>query len=260
MSKKIRYIPGAVLCAALPLLFFSFYGSGGAPSAAPIAQERRQPDLPVVDYDNEISKPKDKPRKEKDDRFKGQGNADRRKPISQLPDGIEILPTAGHWWVGLSALPTDQSNVVIRGYIASRAAHLSDDRTGIYSEFEVQVAEVFKDTSSAITAGTALTVNRAGGSVRFTSGKIQTYGITHQDMPRPGRQYVLFLQKTAAGDLLILTGYELTNERVQPLDGEDTDDSRSALPFAKYRGKDTESFLQEVRDAAARPVTGGARP
>jgi hypothetical protein len=85
MSKATRYIPGAVLFAALPLLFFSFYGTGGAPSAAPFAQERRQPDLPVVDYEKEISKPKDKARKEKGDRFSEREIKGGQRPIEKLP-------------------------------------------------------------------------------------------------------------------------------------------------------------------------------
>jgi hypothetical protein len=212
-----------------------------------------------VDYEKEISEPKDKARKEKGERFNGQGGIN-GKAIEKLPDNFETLPTTGHWWIGLSALPVDQSDVVLRGTITSREAHLSDDRTGIYSEFLVQVAEIFKDTSKAILAGTPLTVNRVGGSVHFASGRIQRYAISRQDMPRTGHQYVLFLRKTAAGDLLILTGYELSYGRVSPLDGEDTYDPRSTMAFAKYRGKNAETLLQEVRNAAARPVTGGARP
>ena len=257
MPKKSGYV--ALVLAALPLMFFPLCETRGASSAATFAQEGRQPDLPIVDYEKEISTPKDKARKEKGERFNGQGGINGRA-IEKLPDNVETLPTTAHWWIGLSALPVDRSDVVIRGTITSREAHLSDDRTGIYSEFLVQVAEIFKDISKAIIAGTPLTVNRVGGSVRFASGKIQRYAISRQDMPRPGHQYVLFLRKTAAGDLLILTGYELSYGRVSPLDGEDTYDPRSTMPFAKYRGKEAESFLQEVRNAAALPVTGDARP
>jgi hypothetical protein len=249
IAGAVGYIAGAVVLVTLPLLFFPFYRTRGAPSPTTCAQETRQPDLPIVDYEKEISRPKDKARKEKGERFNGQGNFDGRRAIAQLPDNVVILPTITHWWVGLSALPVDRSDVVIRGYIVSREAHLSDDRSGIYSEFEVQVSEIFKDTSKAIVTGTPLTVNRSGGNVRFASGKIQSYAISRQDMPRSGYHYVLFLRRTALGDLLILTGYELSYDQVRPLDGEDTDDPRSTLPFAKYRGKDTESFLQEVRSA-----------
>jgi len=260
MPKKSGYIAGAVVLAALSLMVVFLSGTRGASSELTFAQQTPQSDLPIVDYEQEISKPKDKARKQKGERFNGQGNFDRRRAIAQLPEGFEIGPTITHWWIGLSALPADQSDVVIRGTITSREAHLSDDRTGIYSEFLVQVAEVFKEGTGTIIAGTPLTVTRVGGSVRFASGKIQTYMILRQDMPRSGHQYVLFLKKTATGDLVILTGYELSFGQVQPLDGEETDDPRSTLPFAKYRGKDAERFLQEVRDAAARPVTGGARP
>lgn len=260
MPNKPRYFAGAVVLAALPLLFFSFYRTRGAPSAPTYAQDKRQPDLPEVDYEKEISKPKDKARKEKGERFKGQGNYDRRKAIAQLPDGYEVAPTTSHWWIGLSALPVDRSDVVIRGTITIRDAHLSDDRTGIYSEFLVQVAEIFKDGTGTIVAGTPLTVNRSGGNVRFASGKIQKYRVFGQDMPSPGHEYVLFLRRTADGDLLILTGYELSYGYVHPLDGEETQDPRSALPFAKYRGKEATIFLQELRDAAANSSNGGARP
>ena len=238
------------MLAALPLLFFSFYRTRGAPSAPTYAQDKRQPDLPIVDYEKEISKPKDPARKQKGERFKGQGNFDRRKAIAQLPDGFEVATTITHWWIGLSALPVDRSDVVIRGTITGREAYLSDDRTGIYSEFLVQVAETFKDSTGTIAAGTPLTVNRSGGRVHFASGKTQEYRVYGQDMPRPGREYVLFLRRTADGDLLILTGYELAYGYVHPLDGEETQDPRSDLPFAKYRGKEATSFLQELRDAA----------
>lgn len=257
MLNRPRYFAGAIALAILSLLAFSFDRTIFATGAPACAQDIRQPDLPIVDYEKEISTPKDKARKEKSERFNEPRNI--AGPIAQLPDNFEVLPTMAHWWVGLAALPVDRSDAVIRGYIVSREAHLSDDRTGVYSEFEVQVVEIFKDALKAIVAGTPLTVYRIGGSVRFAFGKIQTYRTYRQDMPRSGYQYVLFVKKTAAGDLRILTGYELSYGQVQPLDGEDTNDPRSTLPFAKYRGKDAEGFLQELRDAAARAVKGGGQ-
>jgi hypothetical protein len=258
MVNKFEYPVGAVTIIALLLLFFAFFKPSGASPAFQSSQDKRTPDLPVVDYDSETKKLKTKARKEKDDHFKGRGNPDRSRPIAELPDGVEPLPTSVHWWIGLSAIPVDKSDVVVLGYVSGRETHLSDDRTGIYSEFTVQVAEIFKDTTSTVLSGTPLTVNRLGGSVRFGSGKLQEYRIHGQDMPQVGSQYVLFLRKTAEGDLLILTGYELANEHVSPLDGEESPDPRSDLPFAKYRGAAQAGFLKEIRDAATRSTTGGA--
>ena len=94
--------------------------------------------------------------------------------------------------------------------------------------------------------------------MRFKSGKIQKYELARQGMPQVGAQYVLFLRKTVDGDLLILTGYELSDGHITPLDGDDNKDPRLVLPFAKYRGADQADFLKELRDAAGRSVIGGA--
>ena len=145
---------------------------------------------------------------------------------------------------------------MVLGVVTSREAHLSEDRTGIYSEFTVLVSEVLKDPTKTIVCGTPISVNRSGGAVRFKSGKIQNYQVAHQGMPEVAAQYVLFLRKTSEGDLLILTGFKLGNGHVTPLDGNESNDPRLVLPFAKYAGTDEAEFLKEVRDAAAR----SARP
>jgi hypothetical protein len=72
---------------------------------------------------------------------------------------------------------------VVLGIVTSRDAYLSEDRTGIYSEFTVLVSEVFKDPTKTIISGMPISVNRTGGAVRFKSGKFQKYQIAHQGMP-----------------------------------------------------------------------------
>jgi hypothetical protein len=63
-------------------------------------------------------------------------------------------------------------------------------------------------------------------------------------MPRVGSQYVLFLRKTEDGDFLILTGYELLDGSITPIDGEGNKNPRMDLPFTKYRGADQAKFLK----------------
>jgi hypothetical protein len=118
------------------------------------------------------------------------------------------------------------------------------------------VSEVFKDPTKTIISGMPISVNRTGGAVRFKSGKIQKYQIAHQGMPDIAAQYVLFLRKTSDGDLLILTGFKLVNGHVTPLDGNENNDSRLVLPFAKYAGTNEAEFLKAVRDAAASSARG----
>lgn len=213
-------------------------------------------DAPTLDYDTEISREKSISRKAKDERFRGHGNPDSKKPIFELPQGIEPLPSNVHWWIGLPALPVDQSDVIVLGKVVERTSHLTDDRTGIYSEFALQVEDVFKDKSGSVKSSEPLVANRAGGNVRFASGKVQSYIISKQGMPLKGSRYVLFLRSTAEGDLMILTGFELRKELVIPLDG-DTRDVRSALPFAKYRDLGEFLFLADLHEALANSNSAG---
>ena len=252
MITNLKYLVGALLLATSLLLTVTFYNTKSALSASPNSQDKHAHDLPALDYEIEVTKPKSKERREKGNHFKGSANPDTKKPIDELPEGIEPLPITGVWWLGLSALPIDQSDVVILGVVTGREAHLSEDKTGIYSEFTVLVSEVLKDPAKTIISGTPISVNRPGGSVRFKSGKIQNYQIAHQGMPEVNAQYLLFLRKTSDGDLLILTGFKLVNGQVTTLDGNKNNDPRLVLPFAKYSGADEAEFLKEARNAAAR--------
>lgn len=257
MTTNRRYFLSAVMVVAAFLMFLTIHRLGDAlPLAA--SQNDNPPDPPMVEYEAEVTKEKSKTRKEKDARFKGRGNPDQRRPINQLPEGVEPLPILSHWWIGLPALPVEQSDIIVLGVITGREAHLSDDRTGIYSEFTVQLNEIFKDITGAFSVGGTVPVNRSGGNVRFASGKVQKYGVARQGMPRSGSQYVFFLKRTAEGDLLIQTGYELSGGRITPLDGEDNKDPRSDLPFAQYRGVDQNIFLEELRRATSARA-GGAK-
>jgi hypothetical protein len=258
MATKSRYLFGAVISLTLLVVFLTFLKTGSTPTVSAGSQDDNFRDLPVLDYEAETTKEKSKARIEKDEHFKGRGNPG-RGPITELPNGIEPLPTNVHWWLGLSAIPVDQSDLIVLGDVLAREAHLSSDRTGIHSEFTVQITEVLKGATNQVVAGSRLFVNRLGGSVRFGSGKIQNYGLSGQGMPHASAHYVLFLGRTVEGDLLILTGYELSGTHVIPLDGEDSKDPKGDLPFAKYRGADQTKFIKEVRDAVTRSTTGGAQ-
>ncbi len=234
----------------------SILGAVGNPvklSAQDVRQQKdKKSDAPVLDYEAEIRKAVSTERKGKSASFNGRGNYSSKIRIAELPQGAEILPTNSHWWIDLSALPVSQSDVVVLGEVVDAEAHLSDDRTGIYSEFSIQVSDVFKDTAGLLSAGSTISANRIGGGVKFASGKIQEYRFRRQGMPLKGNRYVLFLKREESGDFTILTGYKLSNGRVAPLDGEDSDDPRAALPFARYKGADESQLLQDLWVAVQR--------
>jgi len=73
--------------------------------------------------------------------------------------------------------------------------------------------------------------------------------VSNLGMPRIGRKYVLFLthnfsyQVRRNEDYRILTGYELLNGYVFPLE------SSGVVNFDAHRGKDERSFLAELQTA-----------
>jgi len=83
----------------------------------------------------------------------------------------------------LPAFPVRESRVVLIGQIASAAAYLSNDKTGVYSELTLIVEEVLKnDLAEQLLASSSIAVTRQGGRIRFPSGRVHWYGIF---FPRP---------------------------------------------------------------------------
>jgi hypothetical protein len=168
--------------------------------------------------------------------------------ISESSDGIF---TIRDWEVGLPALPVSRSSAVIIGEITDAQAYLSEDGTNIYSEFVVQVQQILKNDNQT-PIGNSIAVERSGGRVRLTSGKIVIARTNHQDLPRVGRRYVFFLTHELSGvnteSLNILTGYEVRDGRVFPLDK-----LSPKHPMNTYKGADETSFLNDLAKALVNP-------
>lgn len=139
----------------------------------------------------------------------------------------------------LPALPFEQSSAVIVGQVTDARAYLSNDKSGVYSVFQIQINEVLKNSSKAsISNGTTIDVERDGGRVRFPNGRLHLYSVDKLEMPKTGLRYVLFLNEQES-DFTILTGYELRNGKVHPLD---------ELPNSlTYENSDELIFLSELR-------------
>lgn len=245
MPKRQLTIIGIVLIAATILFAITTFRQ----QAQDKSQQKESNDAPILNYDVEIIKATNKESKEKSKRFNNISRLTGNKQIGELPPGVEPIPTINHWWIGLSALPVTQSTTVVVGEITEAVAHLSEDKTGIYSEFLVQVNEVFKDTSSLINVDSTLSTTREGGSIQFASGRINKYRIAKQGMPQKGGNYLLFLKREESGNYSILTGYKLSKHKVTPLDGEDNKQPGNNLPFAKYREADELNLMQDLRTA-----------
>lgn len=100
-----------------------------------------------------------------------------------------------------------------------------------------------------LTAGNSVVAERAGGAVRFPSGRVQRYGTLNQGTPQVGRRYALFLKRSEEEQgFLILTAYELRQGYVFPLDGQGGSGSKTNLAFSAYEGTEESLFLDALRE------------
>jgi hypothetical protein len=200
---------------------------------APKQQQADDSPLPVVDY-SDRSHEKDAKRRAKGKRYDDDGAVQ----TEAWKDGI--VAHTNDWEVRLPALPVGESNLIVVGTVLDVQAHLSPANTGVYSEFSVKVDEVLKDSAASVSTGDLIAVDREGGRVRYPSGSIVTHYVTGQGVPRPNKRYVLFL-KRGEENLTIVTGYELHEKKVRPLD--------HPKRFKKFEGASEDAFLNEIRSA-----------
>jgi hypothetical protein len=165
----------------------------------------------------------------------------RPQPIHELEDDVEELPLITHWEWKISAIPSAQSDVIAIGEVADAQAYLSNDKTGVYSEFTILLKEVLKNgTSAPLKSDDSIVAEREGGAVRFPSGRVQRYRIANQGMPRKGQAHVFFLKRNDLEQgFSIITAYQLRDGRVVPLD--------TGAKFSVYKGAEEEAFLGAVR-------------
>jgi hypothetical protein len=170
------------------------------------------------------------------------------KSLSEISEASNVTFVVNEALSKLSALPVERSSVVLVGEITDSNAYLSEDKTAVYSEFEIRVEAVLKNKSNRnLKAGESIAVERFGGRVRLPSGKLFIAAVDNQDMPRVGGKYVLFLTNDFIGgkhnddDFNILMGYELKGGKVFPLDR-----TSSNHPIARYNEKDESTLLSDL--------------
>jgi hypothetical protein len=149
-----------------------------------------------------------------------------------------------HWPPGFPELPVVQSDAVIVGEVITASAHLTEDKKAVYSEFTLCVSEIIKDSRTPLAVGTFVTIDRAGGRVRYPSGKISQFSLDGFGMPRVGRRYLLFLKGDVDQDFQIITGYELRNGLVFPLDKSTSSDTN----FDIFKNSEEGFVLNKVRN------------
>jgi hypothetical protein len=168
-----------------------------------------------------------------------------RGMVSDIPSPKDReVASYSHNQFDFPALPFEKSEVAILGAVLSAEAHMSQDKQAVYSEFEVQILEVFKANDVKLIAGQLWTVEREGGIVKYPNGQQILYRRTNNGMLKVGERYVLFLQRVPNADFYrVLTGYQCSLTGVTPLD--------YSPQFEVYRGFDEPSFLKTVRSSTS---------
>ena len=229
-----------VLLGAMLILAIFIYDQTGPSLAQQTVVQERDAKPPVVDFDAPESDDKEKREKR---RKKGHKYDKADLPVNPSPE-VRTTTSVSHWFYGMPSLPTVQSDVIVLGEVAEANAFLSPDKTGVYSEYTVRVDQVLKTDDAIISSNQTLDAQRPGGRVRLSTGLVQSYKVADQGVPRIGGKYVLFL-KRVEDDLLILTGYELRQNKIKPLD-------KVGL-FNNYTGVDSQSFMDTLQEALISP-------
>ncbi len=154
------------------------------------------------------------------------------------------------WAEDLTALPIEKSQVVVVGTVVEARAYLSDNKQAVYSEFTIEIEKIFKnETGKKISVKDKMNAERQGGIVRFPSGVEQWIFISGQGMPVLQKRYLFFLSYDSVGleqqksDLSILTGYEIKDGYIYPLDNP----GGGSHPIAtSYKGKDEKSLFDDL--------------
>lgn len=211
--------------------------NGNAP--ADRVKERTESHFPVVDYEapEESDPDKQKERREKGKRYD-------HSFVSKHPS-VEGSESVFHtdWYQNAEALPARQSQSIVVGVVKSSEAHLSSDKTGVYTEFAVEIREVLKDEGSNLTVGKKIHADRPGGYVRYPGGHVELYRFADLNMPAVGGEYLFFLTRPEQSrNYEVLTAYELSPQGVNPID--------SLALFRAFKGMERVAFLNKVRELA----------
>ena len=139
------------------------------------------------------------------------------------------------------ALPINESDVILIGQVLSGKAHRSENKRGIFSEFEVRVDEVLKGRDPRVTEQTII-VERTGGFLKYPNGRKVLFFVQGYGVPAVGTRNVLFL-KVAGKGFQIVTVYELSPGGVIPLD--------RGNQFQRFQGEHEAHFISNLRESIA---------
>ncbi len=160
-----------------------------------------------------------------DDSEKGRAKKEKRQRfdawqfVSSKPESWiaeSVLSSEGY--LDFPALPVNESDIILIATVLSSEAHMSGNRKGVFSEFNLAVESVLKTNQDFTSEGSLLTVDRVGGYVKYPNGQQILFRVNGVNMPQVGARYLFFLSTRRKPDFIIKTAYELTPQGVVALD------------------------------------------
>jgi hypothetical protein len=238
-TNLITYFLGAAVIGAMGLTFVRYSESAqNAGTVDKLKESQQKKDrFPIAEYDEpDTNNPeKDRLRKEKQKR---QNNF--KLVTSKPPDWQTERVFVGEGAMNFPALPVIESSHVLVGRVTKAAAHLSENKKNVYSEFTVVVEHIFKAANSSLVQGSEIAVDRIGGYVRYPNGRVMLYRVSATNMPVVNERYLFFLVTKNRQDLSILTAYALNPDGVSPLD--------DSAQFEPLQNLTEEALIQRLRE------------
>lgn len=164
---------------------------------------------------------------------------------SALLFGTETQPIAQEFMTRMAC----RADAILLGTPTSRASHLTDDETFVYSQYEFHVKRVVKDNvNSAVILNERIPVTRPGGLVKVEDQIIRVEDRNFEQL-RPGRVYLLFLRFVPAA-----AGYMMSEVDGDMLLDKEVLNGLSNAELLQVLGRNLPSkpFFEELELAVAR--------
>jgi len=238
-----------------------FYVESRPQESTPAAQNSRpRPEEEAINEAPESDDPTQRAdRAAKNARYNSQLN---EQDLTSLPPGMRKDSIfCGQY--DPTILPTGRHDVIVLGTLTSIQPYLSANRTAIYTEYQLDIEEVFKPAQENLSLVQGrLIIDRPGGVLRMSNGRIIASTESGTGMARPldaGRRYVLFSRFIHGNrDLILGFAFELRDGKAYALwQAPGHDRPVGELPGADVALTEEQTFVRAVRDAVSHP--GSAR-
>ncbi|HEY9401447.1 MAG TPA: hypothetical protein VIQ24_02045 [Pyrinomonadaceae bacterium] len=149
------------------------------------------------------------------------------------------------------------TDLVVIGSTKSKASHIIAAGTFLFTDYEITVEEVLKNSGSApVRQGQDITVPRSGGVVTLNGHNVTALDEEQSPLKKGGR-YLLFLKYEPLAETYRPFGHALFDDTFLIHDNEITQISRKPLPLGWKKSTEVNAFLKEVGNALTQPCQPG---